>query len=277
MSPSMDTKDFVMSLARGLKVIQSFDKDHEMMSLSQVAARAELNRATARRFLFTLNTLGYVNSDGKLFWLSPKVLELGYSYLTSQPIVDIVQSFVDQVSAQVGESCSVSVLDGTEVVYISRRMTRHIMSISLNVGTRLPAVVTSMGRVLLADKSIEELDEILEKVQLKPFTEHTLVNKQALKDELLKVRNQGYAIVNQELELGLRSIAVPIYNKRKQAVAAINVGTFAARISEQELTGSILPCLQNTAAEIRAVLSVQNKRTLLTPSEESELACPEVW
>ncbi len=256
MSSSMNTKDFITSLARGLKVIQSFDKEHRKISLSQVAARAELNRATARRFLFTLKALGYVNSDGKLFWLSPKVLELGYSYLISQPITDIVQSFVDQVSSQVGESCSVSILDGTEVVYISRRMTKHIMSISLNVGTRLPAVATSMGRVLLADKSIEELNVILEKVQFQKFTKHTLTDEQALKDELLKVRDQGYAIVSEELELGLRSIAVPIYNKYDQIVASINVGTQVARISEQELTKRILPCLQNAVTEIRKVLSV---------------------
>jgi len=256
MSPLIDMKDFVTSLARGLKVIQSFDKEHGKMSLSQVAARTELNRATARRFLFTLKTLGYVNSDGKLFWLSPKILELGYSYLTSQPITDIVQFFVDQVSEQVGESCSVTVLDGAEVVYISRRMTKHIMSISLNVGTRLPAVVTSMGRVLLADKSAEELDTILGKVQFQQFTEHTVADKQALKDELLKVRNQGYAIVSEELELGLRSIAVPIYNKHDHIVASINVGTHVARISEHELTQRILPCLQNAAADIRQVLPV---------------------
>lgn len=255
MSASKDKKVFVTSLARGLKVIQSFDEEHGKMSLSQVAVRTDLNRATARRFLFTLNTLGYVNSDGKLFWLSPKVLELGYSYLASQPIANIVQPFVDQISEQIGESCSVSVLDGTEVVYISRRMTQHIMSISLNVGTRLPAVVTSMGRVMLADKSIEELNAILEKVQLKSFTEYTLVNKQTLKDELLKVQKQGYAIINEELELGLRSMAVPIYNEQGEVVAAINVGTHAARISEQELIDRILPYLQDTAAEIRGGLS----------------------
>lgn len=254
MAPSMDKKDFVTSLARGLKVIQSFDKEYGKMSLSQVAARAGLTRATARRCLFTLNTLGYVNSDGKLFCLTPKILELGYSYLASQPIVDIVQGFVDQVSAKIEESCSVSVLDGTDVVYISRRMTQRIMSISLNVGTRLPAVATSMGRVLLADKSIEELDAILEGVEIKQFTEHTLVDKQALKDELLEVRKQGYAIVNEELEPGLRSVAVPIYNKEERVVAAINAGTYAARISEADLIGRILPCLQDAAAEIRKAL-----------------------
>jgi len=254
MTLPIDKKDFVMSLDRGLKVIQTFDKEHEKMSLSQVAMRVELNRAAVRRFLLTLKSLGYVNSDGKLFWLSPKILKLGYSYLMSQPIVDLVQPFVDSVSEEVGESCSVSVLDGTEIVYISRRRTQRIMSFSLHVGTRLPAVVTSMGRVILANKSTSELDAILDMVELKQLTKYTMTDRQTLKEELLRVREQGYSVINEELELGLRSIAVPIHNKNDQIVAAINVGTHAERISEQELINRILPCLLKSEAEIREIL-----------------------
>jgi len=254
MSSLSEMKDFVTSLARGLNVIQAFDKDHGQLTLTQVAARTELNRATARRFLFTLHALGYVESDGKLFWLSPKILELGYAYLASQPIVDTVQPFIERVSNETGESCSVSVLDGQDVVYIARYLAHHIMSVTLNVGTRLPAYATSMGRILLAAKSDEEIDKLLAKSQLKRFTEFTLVDCDQFKQEISAIRNQGYAIVNQELELGLRSIAIPIQNQRGQTIAAINVGTQAARIEEAELIERILPSLQRAAADIKEVL-----------------------
>lgn len=254
LSSLSEMKDFVTSLARGLTVIQAFDKNHGRLTLTEVAKRTDLNRATARRFLFTLNALGYVESDGKLFWLSPKILELGYAYLASQPIVDTVQPFIERVSNETGESCSVSVLDGLDVVYIARYLTHHIMSVTLNVGTRLPAFVTSMGRVLLAQKATFEIDEILANSQLKKYTEHTLVDRDQIKGELERARVQGYSIVNQELELGLRSIAVPICNQRGQVVAAINVGTQAARIEEAELIERILPSLQRAAADIREVL-----------------------
>ena len=254
MSSLSEMKDFVTSLARGLTVIQAFDKDHSKLTLTDVAKRTELNRATARRFLFTLNALGYVESDGKLFWLSPKILELGYAYLASQPIVDTVQPFIERVSNETGESCSVSVIDGNDVVYIARYFTHHIMSVTLNVGTRLPAFVTSMGRMLLAYKTDEEASEILSNTQLKKFTEHTLVDRDQIKEQLKIVRSQGYSIVNQELEFGLRSIAVPIFNQRGTCVAAINVGTQAGRIGEDELIERILPSLQRAANDIREIL-----------------------
>lgn len=254
MSSLSEMKDFVTSLARGLSVIQAFDENHSKLTLTEVAKRTDLNRATARRFLFTLNTLGYVQSDGKLFWLSPKILELGYAYLASQPIVEIVQPFIEKVSNETGESCSVSVLDGNDVVYIARYLTHHIMSVTLNVGTRLPAYVTSMGRVLLAYKTDEEIAEILASSQLKKYTEHTTISRDKLQEHLLEVRKQGYAIVNQELEFGLRSAAVPIFNQRGQCVAAINVGTQVARIDEAELIERILPSLQLAANQIKEVL-----------------------
>lgn len=254
MSRLSEMKDFVTSLARGLTVIQAFDKENSRLTLSDVAKRTDLNRATARRFLFTLNALGYVESNGKQFWLSPKILELGYAYLASQPIVDTVQPFIERVSNETGESCSVSVLDGQDVVYIARYLTHHIMSVTLNVGTRLPAFATSMGRTLLAQKDDDDVVETLSNCQLKKFTEHTIVDRDQLKEELSITRNRGYAIVNQELELGLRSVAVPIFNKRGQAIAAINVGTQSSRISEQELIDRILPSLQKAAKEIQEVL-----------------------
>ncbi len=254
LSSLIDDKNFVNSLARGLSVIQAFDKNDSKLTLTEVAKKTDLSRAAARRFLFTLNALGYVITDGKLFWLGPKILELGYAYLASQPIVDIVQPYIDTVSKATGESCSVSVLEGTDVVYIARHLTHHVMSVTLNVGTRLPAFVTSMGRVILANKENDEIDQILTRTQIKKHTEFTLVDREELKMQIGKIRQQGYSIVNQELEIGLRSIAVPIFNARGKCVAAINVGTQAARVSEDTLLNKILPALKNASSEISKVL-----------------------
>ncbi|WP_058910554.1 IclR family transcriptional regulator [Entomohabitans teleogrylli] len=250
MSIPEESKEFVTSLARGLSVIKVFNQAATKLSLSEVARLSELNRATARRFLFTLSALGYVESDGKLFWLSPKVLQLGYSYLASQPIVNIVQPFIEQVSKETGESCSVSVLDGSEVVYIARYMTHHIMSVNLGIGARLPVAATSMGRVLLAYKSPEEQQAFLENYTPERYTPYTLVERHALMETLAQVRVQGYAIVNQELELGLRSISVPIMNQREQVVAAINVSTQPTRTPESVLLERILPSLNQAAKRI---------------------------
>ncbi len=247
MSIPEESKEFVTSLARGLSVIQVFNRATNKLSLSEVAKLSGLSRATARRFLFTLSALGYTESDGKLFWLSPKVLQLGYSYLASQPIVNIVQPFIEQVSNETGESCSVSVLDGSEIVYVARYMTHHIMSVNLGIGTRLPAVATSMGRVLLAYKTPEEQQAFLANYTLERYTPYTLVERNALLGILTQVQAQGYAIVNQELELGLRSIAVPIMNQRDQVIAAINVSTQPTRTSESVLLEKILPSLRQAA------------------------------
>lgn len=251
---SEHTKDFVASLSRGLSVIRCFDKSNDRLTLSDVAKICELNRATARRFLFTLRELGYVQSDGKLFWLAPKILELGYAYLASQPIVDTVQPYIEQVSSNTGESCSVSVLDDFDVIYIARYLTHHIMSVTLNVGTRLPAYVTSMGRVMLAHKSDDEVEYILSNTQIKKFTEKTTVDRTALKAILKQVRKDGFAIVSEELELGLISIAAPIMNQRGQVVAAINVSSQSARVSHDDLKKNVLPHLIKAAEEIKNVL-----------------------
>lgn len=254
MSSPFESKEFVTSLSRGLRVISSFDRDHSRLTLTEVALRCELNRAATRRFLFTLEALGYVQTDGKLFWLAPKILELGYAYLTSQPIVETVQPFIERVSCATGESCSVSVLDDCDVIYVARHLTHHIMSVTLNVGTRLPAYVTSMGRAILASLPDDEVDAILEASDLKKLTDNTIVDKALLKAELSKVRENGYAIVSEELEMGLRSIAVPIKSTRGNVVAAINVSTQAARMSEDQLRERILPPLCAAAKEIGGVL-----------------------
>ena len=249
-----NSKDFVTSFARGLHVICCFDKQNDRLTLSEVAKLADLSRATARRFLFTLRELGYVESDGKLFWLSPKILELGYTYLTTQPLVTIVQPIIEKVSKITGESCSVAALDDFFIVYIARHLTQRIMSVTLNVGTRLPAYATSMGRVLLAAKEPEYVNQLFKTHPLTHYTKQTVTNLEALQKILEQVRQQGFSLVSEELELGLRSIAVPIYNQRNQVVAAINVSSQAALATETDLKEHVLPHLLSAAAEIKNTL-----------------------
>jgi IclR family transcriptional regulator, pca regulon regulatory protein len=250
------SKDYVRSLERGLLVIRCFDRERSRLTLTEVASHTLLTRATARRFLYTLNALGYIETDGKFFWLSPKVLNLGYAYLISQPIVDLIKPYLKELSEAVGESCSVSVLDFPDVVYIARWLTHQIMSVSLNVGTRLPVFSTSMGRVLLSVKSDEEIDAFISSTKPEKLTRYTLTDPKAIKAEILQVRKAGYSIVNQELEIGLRSIAVPLKNKKGEVIAAINVSSQPGKISEKGLVREILPRLLKAAENITEIMPV---------------------
>lgn len=247
-------KDYVSSLHKGLSVIRCFDREHKQLTLTEVANLTSMTRATARRFLLTLKVLGYVETDGKLFWLTPKVLNLGYSYLVSQPLIELVQPYTKELCDAIGESCSVSVLDFPDVVYVARTLTHQIMSVSLNVGTRLPAFTTSMGRVLLAAKEDREIDELLSSYEVKRFTKYTLTEPGAIKAEIRKARAKGYAICDQELEIGLRSLAVPIRNHHGKVVAAINVSSQPLKISENKLLKDILPKLRLAAGKISEVI-----------------------
>src|SRR5689334_11187045 len=223
------SSDFVQSLERGLAVIRAFDAEHRELALSDVARATGLTRAAARRFLLTLVKLGYVNlSDGR-FSLRPRVLELGYAYLSSLTLPEVAQPHMEALVAEVNESSSISVLDDLDVVYVVRVPTRRIMSITLAVGTRLPAYATSMGRVLLAALPRNELDERLARLKLRPLTQRTVTSKAALRRALDTVRRQGYAAVDQELEDGLRSLAVPIHDGAGMATAALNVSAHASR------------------------------------------------
>ncbi|MGQ2912150.1 IclR family transcriptional regulator domain-containing protein [Aeromicrobium sp.] len=214
---------FVQSLARGLEVIVAFDADHPEMTLAQVAQRTGYSRATARRFLHTLVELGYMRTDGKSFALTPQVLGLGTAYLSGLGLPQIAQPHLEALSAQVGESTSVAVLDGTDIVYVARVATRRIMSVGIAVGTRFPAYATSMGRVLLAALDDTALDAVLERTDLRPLTPRTIHEPAELRRELDRVRAQGWALVDQELERGLTSMAAPILDGRGTAVAALNV------------------------------------------------------
>src|SRR3954470_7163384 len=202
--------DFVQSLERGLAVIRAFDAEHPELTLSEVARATGLTRAAARRFLLTLVDLGYVHTDGRRFALSPRVLDLGYAYLSGLGLPDIAEPHLERLAAEVRESSSVSVLDGDDIVYVARVPTSRIMRVAINVGTRFPAHATSMGRVQLAGLPEAGLDAYLARAELRPLTSRTLTDPDALRAELARIRAQGWALVDQELEEGLRSVAAPI-------------------------------------------------------------------
>jgi IclR family pca regulon transcriptional regulator len=249
-----DRRDFVASLARGLAVIKAFDRTAPAMTLTEVAARTGLTRAAARRFLLTLVELGYVKGDGRRFKLTAKVLDLGYAYLSSLDFPELATPFMEELVRAANESCSASVLDGQDIVYVARIPTRRIMSVSLGIGTRLPAFATSMGRVLLAALDDADLDGWLVQARLTPLTEHTVTDKAELRARILEARTRGWALVDQELETGLRSIAVPVTNRRGETVAAINVSAHASRSTRRDMERTFLPLLRATAERIRGVL-----------------------
>jgi IclR family pca regulon transcriptional regulator len=251
---------FVQSLERGLAVIRAFDAEHPELTLSEVARICDLTRAAARRFLLTLADLGYVRTDGRLFSLTPRVLELGYAFLSSLSLPEVAEPHLERLVAQVRESSSVCVLDGDDVVYVARVPTSRIMTVAINVGTRFPAYATSMGRVLLAALPDEELDAYLDRVKLARLTSRTVATPAALRTELRKVRAQGFAIVDQELEEGLRSVAAPIRDRGGAVIGAANVSVHASRNSVESIRRDLLPHLLATVAQIDADLRIANPR-----------------
>ncbi|QKT12560.1 IclR family transcriptional regulator [Rhodococcus sp. W8901] len=253
--PTAASTDYVQSLARGLSVIRAFDAENPQRTLSDVARATDLTRATARRFLLTLVELGYVRTDGSVFWLTPRVLELGYSYLSSLSLPDIARPHLESLSNQVHESTSVSILDDGDVVYVARRPVSRIMTVSITIGTRFPAFATSMGRVLLAGLEPADLDAYLDRVDLTPLTGRTIATPDALRAELDKIRADGYCVVDQELEEGLRSLAAPIRDRSGAVVAAVNISTQAARYSTEAVYATLVPAAVATAEAISADLA----------------------
>lgn len=248
-------REHVRSLDRGLAVIRAFDADHPAQSLSDVARRTGLTRAAARRFLLTLTELGYVRTDGKLFALTPRVLELGYAYLSSLSLPEIAAPHLEALVREVHESASVSVLDGPDVVYVARVPTSRIMTVAITIGTRLPAFATSMGRVLLAALAADERERRLSALPTQPLTDRTITDPAALGRELDAVREAGYCVVDQELELGLRSISVPVRDRAGEVVAAANVST---RAGSRDVVREVLPALRACAAAIEADLTARS-------------------
>jgi IclR family pca regulon transcriptional regulator len=230
--------------AKGLAVIEAFDATHPRLAIADVARLTGLDRATARRCLLTLAETGYATHDGKFFELTPRVLRLGHSYLEAAPLPGLVQPVLEQLSLTTGESSSASVLEGTEIVYIARAAQRRVMSITLTPGSRLPAYCSSMGRVLLASLPEPKAAALLEATDRQQLTPLTKTATAVLLAELNAVRAQGYAVIDQELEVGLRSIAVPIADRSGRTLAAINIGTQASRVSIAEMVERYLPAMQ---------------------------------
>ncbi|MGF1627145.1 MAG: IclR family transcriptional regulator C-terminal domain-containing protein [Alphaproteobacteria bacterium] len=250
------SSDFVTSLARGLAVIQAFSAESSRMTLTEVAERTGLTRAAARRFLLTLHTLGFVTYDGKYFALTPRVLCLGYAYLSSLDFWEATRPYLEEVTQALNESCSAAVLDATDVVYVARSAARHrLMSVTLRVGTRLPAHATSMGQVLLGGLNDREWQAYCREAVLTRYTSRTLVRPDALLARVRAVREHGYAMADQELEEGLRSLAVPVYDAGGALRAAINLSTHAARISKAAILRDYLPPLKAAAAKISAAMT----------------------
>lgn len=248
---------YVQSFARGLEVIRSFSAQSSQQTLSEVAARSGLTRAGARRILLTLQTLGYVTSDGKYFSLTPRILDLGFAYLSSMPIWNLAEPVMESLAEEVGESCSAAVLDGTEIVYVMRVSTHKIMSITLGVGSRLPVYCTSMGRVLLAALPEDQAMACLKASRPAALTRHTVTDLDALRQKIAQTRKQGWCLVNQELEEGLVSMAAPIQDRQGRTVAALNISGQANRTSAKAMQDGMLPALLAAAQNISRLLSVQ--------------------
>lgn len=247
-------RDIMSGLAKGLLAIETFTPDRPRQSISDVSAASGLDRATARRCLLTLAHLGYADYDGKYFTLTPRILRLGTACLATMPLPQMVQPLLDRLSEQSGESSSVSILDGADVVYVARAAQRKVMSIALMPGSRLPAFCTSMGRVMLAALPEPEARAVLAGTDLVARTRFTLTDRAAVLAELARVRAQGYALIDQEVEVGLRSIAVPVRDARGATVAALNIGAPATQRRVEDLVALHLPAMLAVQAELRAVL-----------------------
>jgi IclR family transcriptional regulator, pca regulon regulatory protein len=245
--------DFMASLARGLTVLRAFSAQRPHQSISQLSVRTEIPRAAVRRCLHTLMRLGYVGHDPerRTFTLRPKVLSLGYAYLSSIPMVTLAQPVLDALSERLHESSSLAVLEADDIVYVARsKTTRRLMSVDLNVGSRLPAYCTSLGRVLLAALPPEELKQYLARVQPVRYTQRTVTSREHLRSIIDEARRDSVSIVDEELEIGLRSIAVPIVDARGRVCAAINASSQASRLPLLEFQKTFLPALRHAASEL---------------------------
>lgn len=248
---------YVQSFARGLEVIRSFSAATPKQTLTEVATRTGLTRAGARRILLTLQTLGYVHSDGKLFALAPRILDLGFAYLSSMPIWNLAEPVMEALVEEVKESCSAAALEGTDIVYVLRVPTRKIMSIGLGVGSRLPAYCTSMGRMLLAGLPDEEVRERLRASELRARTRNTVTEPEAVLAKVQQARRQGWCLVNQELEEGVVSIAAPLIDRSGRTIAALNISGQANRTPARQMQEAMLPPLLEAARAISQRLAAK--------------------
>lgn len=248
------TSDRAQSLYKGLLVLQSFSRRQSGMTLSEVAAAVGLNRATTRRFLLTLHDLGYVESDGRRFRLTPKVMTLGYIYLASRPWWRLATPIVEELSRRLQESCSIGVLSGDQLIFVVRAQGPQLLGTHLTPGRSVPVHAAAVGRVLLAERTPEEIDAFLAQAPLERLTEHTVTSPDALRAALREIRTKGYAVVDQELEPGLRAIGVPLRDHTGRAVAALGSSTHVQRRTVAELERDVLPHLRAAAERIGELL-----------------------
>jgi IclR family pca regulon transcriptional regulator len=247
--------NFMTSLARGLAVINAFQERKRHLTIAQISHRTEIPRAAVRRCLYSLMKLGYVTTDGRTYSLLPKVLTLGHAYLSSTPLAVSAQPFLDRLSEQLHEACNLATLEGEQVLYIARSaIPQRLISVDLSVGSRLPAYCTSMGRILLAALDDDQLQDYLAHAELQAKTSRTLHTPDALWECLQRVRQQGWCIVDQELEQGLRSLAVPVYDSAGHVLAAMNISTHASRVPTAELEKRFLPLMLSASRELSGQL-----------------------
>lgn len=254
-SPNEEGRDYVRAFARGLRVIECFDEGHPELTLSDVARRTGLTRPSARRALLTLQALGYVAGDGQRFSLTPRVLRLGYAYLSSQPLWKLAEPYLRDVGRSIGQSCSIAVLDGDDIVFVARHAAKRIINDYITIGFRYPAYPTSMGRVLLSGLPNAELDAFFERIKLEKLTPHTIVQKSKLRRIIEETRERGWACTDQELDISLRTIAVPIRDRTDRIIAAMNTNAPAHTIDMPSLIKEYLPPLQNAAAAVSELIT----------------------
>jgi IclR family pca regulon transcriptional regulator len=245
----MASRDFVQSLDRGLRVIQAFS-ERESLTVSEIAELTGFSRPTVRRLLLTLQELGYVTQSEGHFHLTPRVLTLAYSYLSGVQLSRLAQPHLERVAEKTSESCSMGALDDTDVVYLAGVPTKWIMRVTMTVGTRLPAYASSLGRAILAYLPAQQLDRYFQRAELRPVTPHTITDEGELRAELARIREHGWALVDQEFEIGLRSLGVPVHNADGKVVASVNCSTHVGRVDRDTLVDDFRPLVEEAAARI---------------------------
>jgi IclR family transcriptional regulator, pca regulon regulatory protein len=243
--------DYLEALARGLRIIQAFNRDRRQLTLSDLARLVELPRASVRRTLHTLVHQGFAETDGRLFRLSPRILTLASAYLLSNSISDILQPAVERLTGEVGEACSAAILDGKDVIMIAHASANRVLNLSAQIGFRLPAISSSLGRVLLAALDDRPLDRLLAQIEPDKLTPATIVDRAELRRVILKARQNGYSLVDQEVEFGFRSISVPLRRLDGKVIASLNIGAHSNRCTLDAMRNMLLPKLQALAAELQ--------------------------
>ena len=251
---ALERRDWIAGLEKGLAVIEAFDAEHPRLTASQAGQRCGLSRTAARRHLLTLVHLGYIATDGKLFSLTPRVLRLGQAYLESARLPRAVQPYLQRVTAGTGEVAYVGVLDQDELVYVARSGTHRQLNTGYMLGSRVQAHVTAAGLAILAMSGAAACEAWLSSHELRPFTSHTITDKQVLRERLEQIRRQGWALSEQQLEMNYRGIAVPLYDHKDQLVGAMSVTMPMQNEGSEDAVRRVLPMLQDTARSMRPLL-----------------------